>query len=448
MLTKAQYLVRLQESVQLSNREKGPHIYKSDSADDLSPFRSLPNELLSRIFVLCSEFNIRVFYRRYRIPHQITISQVCSRWRQVALGTGALWSSIEVTRFDTEYTRRLSLYQMLIGRAGDYPLTVSLYAYSSRLDIYKVFLDFVVPFRIKKLDITMYHKLSDLPSLLNVEEFAISNLKDEDLNSSAFMDKTRHISIWHFAEECEPKLKQACLSWHRLRSFECDSGAVPLSTWLDVLRQGTLQYLEQLWLTISNIGTGPLVGVCIPNLRWLSLSLLNMQPSIIIPLIAAPNITTLEISSYHNNWSSDTYDIIKRHYKLHQLHHIRLCNKGFPLCIAQILADAPIIHTLEVLGKPILDTGSREGIASGRIGSCLTTLNIGNCFDTAGEWLDMIERRQKNVKLMAIEVSNWREMFTGVKLVGLWNVPSGSEEYYKERVVALEALGTTVVFAP
>ncbi|KAF8350355.1 hypothetical protein F5887DRAFT_938807 [Amanita rubescens] len=352
---------------------------------------------------------------------------------------------------NTEYARHLHLYRTWVGRAGDYPLTVSLLFYALYPDIYKVFLDFVVPFRIQKLDITMpYHKLMCLPPL-DVDEFAIVVTEiraDEDLKVPPFMDKTRHICIWDSAtasEECEPKLRKLCLSWHQLRSLECYSPEMSLSTWLNVLRQpGTLQYLERCHLTIAGAGSGPLVGVCMPNVHWFSLTLLHMQPDTVIPLIVVPNITTLKIS-YDDDRSSETdlYDIIKRQYKLHQLHEIRLQGARFFLPIPQILADAPMIHTLYVVRTPILDVEAREGISSGRLGRYLTTLHISSCFNNAEEWLDVIETRQRNLKSIVAHVSNWREMFMGIKSVELWNVPYGGRDY-KKRVAALEALGTTV----
>jgi len=160
----------------------------------------------------------------------------------------------------------------------------------------------------------------------------------------------------------------------------------------------------------------------------------------------APNITTLQVSSY-DNLSSDVYDILKRHYKLHQLHQIRLKGKLLSgVRLAQVLVDAPIIHKLKGLWKPILDTEAREGIASGRLGRCLTTLQIDGRVDNVREWLDMIETRQRNLKSMVTRVSNWREMFTGIKSVELWDTPYGHLKENEERVAALEALGTTVKF--
>jgi len=456
-LAKAQYLIRLKGFLQ-SRREKRAHIddLKGGSVDDPSPLRILPNELLSRIFVLCTGGSpLNMFHYGLEVPHQRTISQVCSRWRQVALNTPVLWSNVQVTDFVTEYARRLRLYQTWVGRAGNYPLTVSLFFLGLYPDIYKVFLDFVVPFRIQKLDITMpYHKLMCLPPL-DVDEFAIVVTEirpDEDLKVPPFMDKTRHICILDSAtasedsESYEPKLRKLCLSWHQLQSFECYSPKISLSTWLNVLRQpGTLQYLERCHLTIAGAGSGPLVGVCMLNVHWFSLTLLDVQPDIAIPLIAVPNITTLRISD-DNRSSDNLYDIIKRQYKLHQLHEIRLQDAQFSLPISQILADAPMIHTLGVLGTPILDAEAREGISSGRLGHCLTTLHISSCSDNAEEWLDVIETRQRNMKSMVAQVSNWREMFTGIKSVELCNVQYAGWDY-KKRVAALGALGITVELA-
>ena len=422
------------------------------------PFKNWPNELLSHIFVLSSgSLVMPVFYCPPEVPHQLTISQVCSRWRQVALSTGVLWSNVKLTCFNVKYADRLRLYRTWVGRAGDYPLTVSVIYYSLsgwHSDLRKVFLDFIVPFRIKTLDIKMsYHHLMDLPSL-SVEALAIAGINlppaDEYRKAPPFMDKTRRICIWLTpipSEECEPKLKELSLSWHQLRSFECYSCVVSLSTWLNVLSQSqTLQNLERCHLSISDTGSGALVGVCMPNLRRLSLSLESVRPDIVFPLIAAPNITTLWITS-QDNWSSDVYDIIKRHYKLYRLHKLLLQGTGFPLRIGQILADAPMIRKLDMLcrlSKPILDTEAREGIASGRLGRCLTTLHISGSFDDhVGEWFDMIETRQRNVKSMVTQVSNWREMFTGIKSVEVWGVPNGDRDY-NQRVAALKALGTTV----
>lgn len=56
----------------------------------------------------------------------------------------------------------------------------------------------------------------------------------------------------------------------------------------------------------------------------------------------------------------------------------------------------------------------------------------------------MIETRQKNVKLMVTQVPNWRQMFTGIRYFELWDMYDVGRDY-KEKLDALEALGTNVV---
>lgn len=435
------------ESLQPPNTATLAHIDETNSIDYPSPIRNVPSEVLSHIFLLSGcDYPVPLPYRRWEVPRQITISHVCSRWRQVALNTGALWSSV---RIQSMYARCLFLYRTWVGRACDYPLTVTLILNDTVSNPYPFFLDFVVPFRIKVLHMILGDAvLLDLPPL-DVEEFAIevANFRMEgDLKTPPFMERTRRICIWSLGpgspSPLEERVKALSSSWHQLRSFECHSHTVSLSTWLNILHQAhTLQSLERCQLTISNAGSGPLVGVCMPNLRWFALTLLDVHPDSTIPLFATPNITTLGIFS-PNNWSSDTYDIIAKHYKLHQLQQIWIQAAQFPLRIAQVLADTPMIHNLMILGKPVLDVEAREGIASGRLGPCLTSLHINGCFHSAEEWLDMIESRQKNVNSMIAHASNWREVFTGIKSVEFWNVYN--TRGYGERVAALEALGITI----
>jgi hypothetical protein len=328
-------------------------LYIGAHIDELSPVRTVPNELLSYIFVLCSFGHpIQFPCHLHKVPYQVTISHVCSRWRQIALNTGTLWSNVGISQLAAcEYSRYLSIYRIWVGRAGSLPLTVVLYI---DFNLYKFLLDFVVPFRLRTLGISvLYHQLSALSNLpnLDVEELVISltdHYDDSDLELPHFMDRTRYISFQDLCEtieNSEAMLNVFCSLWRQLRSLECDSPTVSLTAWLNVLHQA--QSLEHCDLTIINADNGPLVKVSMPNLRSFNLNLLEVHPDIVIPLIAAPNITTLGIYS-DMDWSSDTYNIIKQHHKLHQLHEISLIASGPTLHITQILEDAPMLRDLYV----------------------------------------------------------------------------------------------------
>ncbi|KAJ8075493.1 hypothetical protein PM082_021123 [Marasmius tenuissimus] len=59
----------------------------------LSPVHRLPSELLSRIFEDCCEYN----FLDLTMPPASSLSMVCGRWREIALSSPGLWSSICIT---------------------------------------------------------------------------------------------------------------------------------------------------------------------------------------------------------------------------------------------------------------------------------------------------------------------------------------------------------------
>ena len=413
-----------------------------------SLLRNVPYEVLSHIFVLCScSGPVLLPYQQANVPFQVILSQVCSKWRQVALSTGALWGNILIFIDIVEDAHRLFLYRTWIDRAGAHPLNITIYLGDGGAE--GAFQDFVLPFQIKMLDITlMYEKLpqlSDLP-ILNVEEFAISFYvirKMENFAAPPFMNRTRSICLnagkTGDLGESQVMLKKLCLPWHQLSSLECDSFAVPLSILVSVLPQA--QSLEHCKSSIFKAERVPLVEISMPNLRRLTLTLHNVKPDIFIPLLATQNLTALCIYS-SRGWSCNTYDIIKRHHRLHQLQEFQLHPLDFPTRIAQILVDAPLVRKLCVNGKPDVDAEALEGIASGRLGRSLSSLELGGCFDHTGEWLDMVEARQRHVKALVTQVSNWRQMITGLKTVEFREVKRSVAN--KKRAAGLKALGTTV----
>ncbi|KAF8726580.1 hypothetical protein AX14_007679 [Amanita brunnescens Koide BX004] len=414
----------------------------------------LPYEILSHIFVLSSyRHSVKLPYDKRDVPCQVILSQVCSKWRHIALRTSALWSKVVVSQLLPYTHHLLSIYRTWIGRAGNRPLTVTLEFGTSTygpIRVYNVFRNFVLPFRIEKLDIIelTYQDLTELSqvSALNVEEFAISLRqiwKEESFTAPPFMNKARSICLhggdYDNSGQFQAMLKELCLPWNQLHSLECHSPSACLSSLLNVLRQAPS--LEKCHLTIYDAGSGPLAGISMPSLRCLILEL-DVHPNIAIPLFEAPNLTTLEVHSF-GEWSSDTYDILRKHYRLHQLQQLNLYSRRFPLHIAQVLADAPMVRKLRVGGEAVVDAEAAEGIASGQLGRHLSSLRLRSLFDHAGEWLDMIEARQRYVNTMVTQVSNWKQMITGIRFVEFGEVGNGIA--YCDRVAALEALGTIVI---
>ncbi|KAF7357477.1 F-box domain-containing protein [Mycena sanguinolenta] len=90
----------------------------------VSPIRTLPVELLAKIFDLAIEGGYRY------ITHAHRISQVCSHWRQVALGTPRLWTRyLDVNLYDKGENAADGLKAWL-ARSAPLPLSISLVLHS------------------------------------------------------------------------------------------------------------------------------------------------------------------------------------------------------------------------------------------------------------------------------------------------------------------------------
>jgi hypothetical protein len=128
-------------------------------AHDLSLLRNIPNEVFSRIFVLTCDRPVQVKLlaankTNISSPCQaVVLLQVCSKWHQVALSIGTLWSRVEISFQDIHqnFTQCLFHYQTWIERAGTYSLTVTIRQVDkvSVDTVRNVFHNFVVPYRIQ-----------------------------------------------------------------------------------------------------------------------------------------------------------------------------------------------------------------------------------------------------------------------------------------------------------
>jgi hypothetical protein len=96
--------------------------YAEEHRGFLAPVRRCPDEILSEIFIHCipaQELPIRVTKRR-----PLLVDQICRRWREVALGTPALWSDVIVVHQERkndagrQAEREAEMAQEWLRRAG------------------------------------------------------------------------------------------------------------------------------------------------------------------------------------------------------------------------------------------------------------------------------------------------------------------------------------------
>ncbi|KAF7335399.1 F-box domain-containing protein [Mycena venus] len=115
----------LERSLAASRHEKSVAQERLDSYK--YPVFTLPNEVISEIFVhflptypscppLCGSFS------------PIRLTQICRRWREIALATPALWRAVSLSR--GSYSLRRDVKQICLARSGSLPISIHMDEYA------------------------------------------------------------------------------------------------------------------------------------------------------------------------------------------------------------------------------------------------------------------------------------------------------------------------------
>ncbi|KAJ7189150.1 hypothetical protein C8R46DRAFT_1244697 [Mycena filopes] len=124
----------------LSAEKSSLESYREECLSVFSPVRRLPTELLAQIFDLCAPSTASLVtsaddpadeLERVARKYLLDLSQVCSRWHEVAMNTPRLWSTValDTCRWDAcsaSTETLLSLVGLGLNRSGEHPLTLSL----------------------------------------------------------------------------------------------------------------------------------------------------------------------------------------------------------------------------------------------------------------------------------------------------------------------------------
>ena len=133
--------------------------------NSLLPVSRLPTEIVLRVFSLCAPQG----HDEYGFSHvNLAFSQVCSRWRDIALGNPGLWNNPIVTR--------PRLAQEMVKRALNVPLVLV----SSASLVYHRPLLMEHGHKIRSLSLTAHpSSLLDLPTSLPLLEHLVLNKFDK-----------------------------------------------------------------------------------------------------------------------------------------------------------------------------------------------------------------------------------------------------------------------------
>ncbi|KAF8628144.1 hypothetical protein AX15_004063 [Amanita polypyramis BW_CC] len=195
----------------------------------LAPHRRLPNDILQEIFLWCIEedptgdigvgLDVSSDYvpetseelsdsdlvdeeyfpydgdteDEFDLPIQLILSQVCSRWRWIALGTKRMWNDLRIMAFNE---RTMKFAHEWLSRAGNTPVSITIIDVDlgKDSDLYDTLRCFLSTYRLKRLELPLY--LPTWPRLLHLFESDLSPECTAQLETLSLCDiedaTTRH----------------------------------------------------------------------------------------------------------------------------------------------------------------------------------------------------------------------------------------------------------------
>ncbi|KIL56036.1 hypothetical protein M378DRAFT_173071, partial [Amanita muscaria Koide BX008] len=201
----------------------------------------------------------------------------------------------------------------------------------------------------------------------------------------------------------------------------CCNIFLTLSTISDILRQSPL--LDVCGINVEQEDEAePTTVLTLPQLRIFHIRVEHNGPQgpqcdldRVLRSFKCPNLTDfgLEIPQ----WTPETYKIIETQYNLHQL--LRFDMLKFPYPISKVLFDAPMLQELILVEKVFMDEKALQGIASGKLGRCLTSIGFEGNFNEK-KVLDMVASRQRHVKQVVETSRSWQDQqISGIKWISL-----------------------------
>ena len=268
----------------------------------LAPIRRLPAEILAGIFVLCMNYDISSFDP---MQSPLLVSRVCRGWRQVALSTQNLWSSITVT----DYRSSSKMAKLWMSRAISAPLTIRLdstydstYRYSSNVGEIESVIAVLVQYcdRWQHLDVSFYRTP---PSCLSSIRHNLPSLESLRIRSS-----TAFVNIFEVAPRLQTLLLDDWMS--RIRLKIPWSQLTQLETQVSCSTDGlyTLKFMPNLVKCTMHKPNNS--GDILPhNISVITLShlrffcLLRIRPDNMFNHLHLPTISTLRIG-YQDKWQT------------------------------------------------------------------------------------------------------------------------------------------------
>lgn len=368
----------------------------------IAAHRSLPNETLAEIFEYCVTDDPKILLYK---PFTARLDLVCSRWREVALGTGSLWKEVYVDYGDwNDHHLLTKLAQERLVRSGSAPISLNIHG--NYKELMPTFVsELVLPFagRMRSLSIfttesilASFYALPESVAMENLESIKLSfRREDHGLVPGSVLFSTarnlRRVTLEAFSHP-----SHLLLPWNQLTELSLATSLHP-DVAVSLLRQCPLIVKCEVRLGLTGLLSGErLSTVTMHKLTSLTLSCPDFSANHIdhgrlLQRLSLPHLEFFKLLNISSQmWNSTSTSIITQS---HCIETIELFVKISQADMDILLKNTPSLVNLHLRGGDSLPQGLLTQMSRGEIIPKLQTLS---CFvdkTPMDAFLDMVECR-------------------------------------------------------
>ncbi|KAM6491550.1 hypothetical protein JOM56_012942 [Amanita muscaria] len=402
----------------------------------LSPINRLSDDVLCHIFELHCKDSLLVTFPHVwwgSTPLQITLSHVCSAWREIILDVPTFWSNIKIVPNDFQnFVSVVKVANTWLSRAKGLPCSIDidfteddgLGSWASRRSLWKtdwhdnIIRDIISLHKFKKLSVTFAdHHLRDLLQLPDdklscIEDLCLRYISRDDAASPLDLHKLSNLTSFSFLpfrrpSESEDYSKFAGIPWHNLRHIRLHAtvlGTIPAAFCLDALARGSA-VLETCSLIITgdqSLTSSPRVPVHMSQLWELKVIVRSLArdkkflKSFLLSL-RFPRLSSLTLGSLDDPPTSIDFQILLRVQDASQMHLEELIIPDLTLDVdvCTLLTAFPSLRRVELPETVTFTDEAMIEIGAGSIGVFLEDLTIYNSDLDLEKLLQMVKARSR-----------------------------------------------------
>lgn len=378
----------------------------------LAPHHWLPVEVMQHIFGLSATTFGKVFLppNKSDLPPQLVLSHVCSAWRHLALGCGALWNDIVISKFNA---LALDVAEDWLARARNTAVSIKLSLLHCTLthDLEDVFKSLFCPLRLKHLDLML--SSNHMVQLGNLTAEAFPHIEDirivlhGDKHSSPVSPRSFITNAQYLlcaSGPCAQLLHSGCFPMNHLRHLDLQCVELTPAQCFSILSQATsLEACRFLWYweceNVESSSEQEFKDVELPNMKVFSLEFHREgRASNVFKFMTRhlmlPNLKKLSIR--YRGLTSGTISSLSERFNFSGLEDLELRKTGF-MSASDVFMHTHSLRRTTLSKNILIDQRTVDALSSGKFAPLLESIKSNDMCDAKAVFR-MIETRWNHAR--------------------------------------------------